>query len=469
MRIRLARRLRGSLRLPGDKSISHRAALIAALAAGRTRISNFSTSADCAATLRCLEELGIYIERAGEEVIIAGSGPESIWRAPAGALDCANSGTTMRLLAGALAGQPFASVLTGDDSLRRRPMRRIIEPLEMMGARVSSPDGRAPLTINGRRPLQAITYELPVASAQVKSCVLLAGLQAEGRTTVRETLAPARDHTERSLKWFGAEIKTETDSAAGDIGDQLRDATATADRLRATDAADAAIAGRAAARSITVAGPARLTARDLTIPGDVSSAAYFIVAAALLPGSSLALQGVGLNPTRTLFLDILRAWGAEASAAEQSAAEPEPVGQITVRGGEGLRLDARATLRGASIAQLIDELPLLAVAGSQMEGGLEIRDARELRAKESDRIAATVANLRALGAKVEEYEDGLRVAGRARLRGAQLDARGDHRIAMAFAVAALLAEGETEIAGAEEFVGVSFPEFFRLLDAVTER
>ncbi len=443
MKIRPARCLRGSLRLPGDKSISHRAAIIAALAKGRTRIGNFSTSADCAATLACLAELGLRVERAGDAVLIEGGGTENIWQQPARPLDCANSGTTMRLLAGALAAQPFASVLTGDASLSRRPMRRIIEPLEMMGARISATDGRAPLTINGRRPLRAISYALPIASAQVKSCILLAGLQAEGRTSVRETLADTRDHTERLLRWFGAEIETKTERGAA--------------------------AERAQATLVAVNGPSALTARDTAIPGDISSAAYFIVAAALLPGSSLRLHAVGLNPTRTLFLDRLRAWGADVRLSEQGAGDPEPQGEIAVRGGEGLRPDALSALRGASIAQLIDELPLLAVAGTQMEGGLEIRDASELRAKESDRIAATVANLRAMGAEVEEYQDGLLVAARARLRGALLDARGDHRIAMAFAVAALLAEGESEIAGAEECVGVSFPEFFRLLEAVTER
>ena len=435
--------MRGSLQLPGDKSISHRAAIIAALAKGRTRIGNFSTGADCAATLACLEELGVSFERADDAVIIEGSGLENIWQAPARPLDCANSGTTMRLLAGALAAQPFASVLIGDASLSRRPMRRIIEPLEMMGARISATAERAPLTISGRRPLRAINYELPVASAQVKSCVLLAGLQAEGRTTVRETIANTRDHTEHLLRWFGAEIETksEREAAAENMPPNL----------------------------VAVEGPAHLTARDVVVPGDISSAAYFIVAAALLPGSSLRLHGVGLNPTRTLFLDTLRAWGADARISVRSADDAEPQGEIIVRSGEGLRATSLPALRGASTAQLIDELPLLAIAGTQMEGGLEIRDAGELRAKESDRIAATVANLRAMGALVEEYEDGLRVAPRAPLRGALLDARGDHRIAMAFAVAALLADGESEIAGAEECVGVSFPEFFRLLEAITER
>ena len=437
MLIRPARRLRGRLRVPGDKSVSHRAAMLASLAAGRTRIDNFSSSADCASTLEVLRGLGVKIERDGGVVTVEGAGSFTEPEAP---LDCGNSGTTMRLMAGVLAAQPFASVLTGDESLSRRPMRRVMEPLTSMGARLSAVDGHAPMTVEGRRPLRSIRYEMPVASAQVKSCVLLAGLGAEGRTGVVEPNTQTRDHTERMLRWFGVEVRRE----------ELPDGARVA---------------------VSVEGGARLKARDLTVPGDISSAAFPLAAAALLSGSELELEGVGLNPTRAAVLDALRRVGCELSVEDERETSNEPTGLVRI-GGAG-RLTPRAAganvIRGALVAQLIDELPVLAVIGTALEGGLEIRDARELRVKESDRIASTVANLRAMGARVEEFDDGLRVEGPARLRGARLQSYGDHRIAMAFAVAALAAEGETEIEGAEECVAVSFPEFFPLLESLTER
>ena len=444
MLIRPARRLRGRLRVPGDKSVSHRAAMLASLAAGGTRIENFSSSADCSSTLEALRGLGVGVERDGSVVVIngagVGGGPPR-FSAPAGPLDCGNSGTTMRLLAGILAAQPFASVLTGDESLSRRPMRRVMEPLELMGARLSAEDGHAPLRVEGRRPLRAIRYEMPVASAQVKSCVLLAGLGAEGRTEVVEPSAQTRDHTERMLRWFGVEVGTK------------------------------GLPGEGGRVVVSVEGGSRLTARDLTVPGDISSAAFPGAAAALLPGSGLELEGVGLNPTRAAVLEAFRGLGCALSVGDERERSNEPTGLIRVRGVGGLTPQAAGAnvIRGAYVAQLIDELPVLAVVGTAVEGGLEIRDARELRVKESDRISASVTNLRAMGAQVEEFEDGLRVEGPARLRGARLQSYGDHRIAMAFAVAGLAAEGETEIEGAEECVGVSFPEFFPLLESLAER
>jgi 3-phosphoshikimate 1-carboxyvinyltransferase len=438
--IRGARKIRGQVQLPGDKSISHRAAMIAALADGTSSIRNFSSSADCAATLSCLMALGVGIERDHAALAITGAGLDGM-RAAAGALDCGNSGTTMRLLAGILAGQDFKSTLTGDDSLRSRPMQRIIEPLRMMGARISSPDGRAPLVIEGHRDLKAITYELLVASAQVKSCILLAGLSANGQTEVVEN-GITRDHTERMLNSFGVRVETGDAGQAGET-----------------------------ARSIRIKGPAHLRAQDVSIPGDISSAAYFIAAAALLPESSLEVRDVGVNPTRVLFLEQLRTLGLPAEIIDVREESNEPVGVIRVRGSEApaspAQSDSPMMIRGFMVPQLIDELPLLAVVGSQIEGGIEIRDAAELRVKESDRIATTAMNLKAMGAKVEEFDDGLRVAGGAPLHGAKIDPRGDHRIAMAFTVAGLLAEGETEIEDAD-CVAVSFPEFFDLLESVVE-
>jgi 3-phosphoshikimate 1-carboxyvinyltransferase len=418
--------------MPGDKSISHRAAMIAALADGPSRITNCGTGVDCEATLSCLMKLGVSIERRGNELLVHGVGADGL-RAPAEPLDCTNSGTTMRLLAGILAGQNLKSTLTGDESLRSRPMARIIKPLRMMGASISSSDGRAPLVIEGHQPLKAIRHELPVASAQVKSGILLAGLSAAGRTEVVESQV-TRDHTERMLRWFGVPL-------------EVRDVEGL--------------------RAVTVDGPARFKARDVSIPGDVSSAAYFIAAAALLPGSSLEITDVGVNPTRVSFLEQLRSLGFDVAVSNEREECNEPVGTIRVSGSKSSS-ESAALLRGTMIPQLIDELPLLAVVGSQIEGGIEIRDAAELRAKESDRIAATVQNLRAMGAEVEEFKDGLRVAGPAPLRGALIDPHGDHRIAMAFSVAGLIAQGETEIKDAE-CVAVSFPEFFELLESVVER
>jgi len=452
MRITPARRLKGNLRLPGDKSISHRAALIAGLARGRSQLTNFSTSSDCTSTLRCLAQLGVRIEQHENDVRIDGVGIGGL-TAPQEALDCGNSGSTIRMLAGVLAGNDFTATLTGDKSLRSRPMRRIIEPLEMMGAAFESEAGHPPLRLTGRRPLTPISYELPVASAQVKSCVLLAGLHAHGRTEVVERLGGTRDHTERMLHWFGVEVEDAPNSD-----------------------------GRK--KSCAVNGPANFPARNVNIPGDFSSAAFLIATAALLPGSEFNIEGVGLNPTRTQLLTVLRQVGANIETADAREVCNEPVGTLRIRGMEtGGQLATRtagATINGAQgpsppltidgqlTAALIDELPLVAVIGTQIPSGLIIRDARELRFKESDRIAATVVNLRAMGAEVEEYDDGLMVGGAVQLRGTQLESFNDHRIAMAFSVAALLAKGESELAGGE-CVAISFPEFFELLESVTER
>jgi 3-phosphoshikimate 1-carboxyvinyltransferase len=444
MRIKPARRIRGRLELPGDKSISHRAAIIAALARGRSILRNYSTSEDCARTLECLRALGVHADSVGVDVSVSGVGTSGLV-APEAALDCGNSGTTMRLLAGVLAGQDFSSTLTGDDSLRSRPMRRVIEPLEQMGARIASEQGHAPLRITGRKPLAALSYRMTVPSAQVKSCLLLAGLNAQGRTRVIEKEGRTRDHTERMLRWFGVAVETEQERE-GDAG--LSEVSA-------------------------VEGPASFAARDLSIPGDISSAVFFIAAAAMLPGSDIEIEDVGLNPTRSQILRSLSQLRADVKVYAERERSNETVGTIRVRGGEGLTAPVEGSaanmLRGSLIPQLIDELPMLAVVGTQVSGGLTIRDAAELRVKESDRIAAVAVNLRAMGAEVTEYEDGLTVNGPTLLRGAKLDAFGDHRIAMAFAIAALIAEGESEIARAEECVGVSFPEFFRILESVVER
>ena len=427
MKLNPARSINGRLRLPGDKSISHRAALIAALARGGSEISNFSTARDCASTLGCLRSLGISIEHKDGKILFAAS-QELV--APREPLDCGNSGSTLRILAGVLAGYDFTAELVGDESLNSRPMRRIIEPLELMGAKFESSSGKAPLRVRGTMNPIPITYKLPLASAQVKSAVLFAGLNAQGRTTVIET-TQSRDHTERLFNGFGVSVTTNSDL------------------------------------SVTLDGPARFNGGAITIPGDVSSAAYFVAAAMLLSGSQLTIEGVGLNPTRAAFLSVLSAWGADIATTDMQTERNEPYGTINVRG--GITGDAKQRPLGqAMIPSLIDELPLLAVVGSQIDGGIRIQDASELRLKESDRLATTAANLRAMGAEVKEFPDGLSVSGPTQLHGALVDSHGDHRIAMAFSVAALLAKGETEISGAE-CVAISFPEFFPLLESLIKR
>ena len=433
MKVLPAHRVKGQLRLPGDKSISHRAALIAALANGVSQLSNFSTSRDCASTLSCLQQLGVSITR--DDDILSITGRHELTKA-AEPLDCGNSGSTMRMLAGVVASQDFSSELTGDESLSTRPMQRIIEPLELMGAHIRSQERKPPLTIQGSRHLKPISYKLPIASAQVKSCILFAGLRADGDTEVVEKNS-SRDHTERLFSAFGVPVSLKT----ADGGN-----------------------------SVALKGPARFTAANFLIPGDISSAAYFVAMALLLPGSELAIEGLGLNPTRIEYLSALRSWGANITTSDVRQECNEPLGTLRVRSGlpaTKARYEKRI-LSDSMIPNLIDELPLLAVVGTQIPGGLEIRNAEELRVKESDRLAATVKNLRAMGAEIEEYDDGLAVSGPTSLHGALIDSYGDHRIAMAFSVAALVAEGPSEIDGAE-CVEISFPEFFKLLEMVVER
>ena len=436
MIIHPAKRLSGRVRVPGDKSISLRAAMLSSIAEGQTVIRGFASSADCHSTLDCLQTLGVDISVDGTTVTVNGRGIYA-YKSPDRELDCGNSGSTMRMLSGMVAGCDFVSTLTGDDSLRSRPMGRIIGPLEKMGAAVSSLDGKAPLKITGRSPLQPISYETPVASAQVKTCVLLAGLFADGRTELIGRLGLTRDHTERMLRWVGIDVETYS-----------------------TDNGSPAVAIR---------GNSKLTARPISVPGDVSSAAFFIVGAALLTGSDLLIENVGLNPTRAQVVGAVRSLGVNIEIEDEREDGNEPIGNLRIRGGSVLSSAVSpAVLEGPVIAQLIDELPVLSVLGTQVEGGLLIRNAAELRVKESDRIATTVANLRAMGAEVEEYSDGLRVNGPVRLHGARIDSHGDHRIAMAFSIAGLIATGETQIIGAE-CAAVSFPEFYELLDDAAVR
>ena len=424
--IRPARNILGSLRLPGDKSISHRYAMLGGFAAGVSRFTNFSTGADCASTLTSMEALGAKVKRTGaDSVEITGvAGRVTPAKHP---LDCGNSGSTMRMISGLLAPQEGRFTLIGDASLSRRPMERIRKPLEAMGARLTLTDGHAPLTIDGG-PLKALDYTTPVPSAQVKSCILLAGLQTEGTTTVREAIR-TRDHSELALRAFGATVARN-------------------------------------AESVSIAGPQQLHAIDVAVPGDLSSAAFFLCAAILFPGSNLVIDALGLNPTRATLLDVLTALGAHIAVLNLEEKHAELVGTVQISApAEGLGSTA---IGGALAAQLIDELPVLAAIAPYTSGGIRIRGARELRVKESDRIALVAKNLRAMGAEVEEFEDGLDVPGGQTLHGATIDAGGDHRIAMAFSVAALRAEGETLIQGAES-AAISFPEFFDLLDRVAER
>ena len=424
--IRPARNILGTLRLPGDKSISHRYAMLGAFAAGTSRFSNFSTGADCASTLSCMQALGARVRKLDDgRIEIDGVGGRVT---PVDhPLDCGNSGSTMRMISGLLAPQQGSFTLIGDESLSRRPMERVRKPLAEMSAEMTLTEGHAPVTIRGTQ-LRAIDYTMPVPSAQVKSCVLLAGLQTAGTTIVRESLR-TRDHSELALRAFGAQLTRSIDS-------------------------------------ITITGPQTLQAIEAAVPGDISSAAFFLCAAALFPGSGLILDGIGLNPTRATLLDVLTALGARIAVLQIQESHSELVGTVQITtDADGL---GSTTISGALAAQLIDELPVLAAIGPYTSGGIRIRDARELRVKESDRIALVARNLRAMGAEVEEFEDGLDVPGGQKLHGAVIDSGGDHRIAMAFSVAALRAEGETLIQGAES-AAISFPEFFDLLDKVAER
>jgi 3-phosphoshikimate 1-carboxyvinyltransferase len=429
--VRPARSISGVIELPGDKSISHRYALLAALAQGRSEITHYSAATDCQSTLGCLKKLGAAVERSGRngdlQVAITGNGLDGL-RAARGSLDAENSGTTMRLLTGLLAGQHFDSTLIGDSSLRRRPMRRVIEPLARMGAHIRARESNfAPIEIHGSI-LKPIRYALPVPSAQVKSAVLLAGLFAEGETAVEEPVC-TRDHTEVALREFGADVRK-----VGNV--------------------------------VTISGRPHLVPRQAMIPGDLSSGVFLLAAALILPGSNLVIHNVGLNPTRSAVLDVLGGWGAPISIASLRGESGELIGDVSVRHGDL----SGGTLSGELIAQLIDELPMLAALAPYTEGGIEIRNAAELRVKESDRIAVLADNLRRMGAQVEERPDGLRIEGRGanRLRGAEIDPRGDHRMAMAFAVAALGVAGDSVIRDSE-CVDISYPDFFSVLERAVER
>jgi 3-phosphoshikimate 1-carboxyvinyltransferase len=421
-RISPAASISGAISLPGDKSISHRYAMIAAISQGETRIHNYSTGADCHSTLACVRALGIDVEGSGTEFAIRGKGLDGL-RAPAADLDAGNSGSTIRMLSGILAAQPFTSRIFGDESLSRRPMQRIMKPLAEMGAHIRAREDKfPPLEIEGAR-LRPIEYALPVPSAQVKTCVLFAGLFAEGQTTVIEPMR-SRDHTEIALREFGADLTVER-------------------------------------HTIRLTGRPTLTGRELTVPSDLSSAAFFIAAALMTPGSQLAIGGVGLNPTRSALLDFLVGMGAKIRIPELESRNGELAGEILVEHSE-LR---GGTIEGALTAALIDEIPVLAVLGAATEQGITVKDASELRIKETDRIRTVVDNLRLMGVEAEESADGMFIPGRQKFHAAELHSYGDHRIAMAFAVAALCADGVSTIHEAEA-ASVSFPEFWDRLGQI---
>src|ERR1051326_4944451 len=422
--IRPVRSLQGSIRLPGDKSISHRYAMLGSIAEGDTKIENYSTGADCASTLGCIRGLGVQWERDSGKIVIHGKGSQL--QAPKESLDCGNSGSTIRMLSGILAGQNFTTELFGDESLSKRPMARVITPLESMGAKISSKDGgRPPLRITGGR-LKAIEYNMPVPSAQVKSCLLHAGLYADGETKITESIR-TRDHGEVALRAFGAEVK--------------RNGT-----------------------QVSIAGGQKLKAIEAIVPGDISSSAFFLCAAALFPGSQLTITHLLMNPTRARLFDILISMGLKINLTQVEEHHGELVGTAQAEG-NSLR---GVVLSSGDSAALIDEIPVLAAIAPYTEEGIEVRDAGELRVKESDRIATVANGLRKMGAVVEEFEDGFRVPGGQQLRGAEVDSAGDHRIAMAFAIAALKAQGETTIRGADAAV-ISFPAFYNTLEAIVER
>ncbi len=423
--IRHARTLQGSLVLPGDKSISHRYAMLAGLAEGTSRLANFSTGADPHSSLACMEALGAKVEKKEKHIEVTGAAGS--FSQPTEALDCGNSGSTMRMLSGLIAAHPHTFTLVGDHSLTQRPMERIRKPLAAMGAHITLTDGHAPITIHGSR-LQAIDFETPIPSAQVKTAVLFAGLQADGTTSLSEAIL-TRDHSEHALRAFGATLTRENSR-------------------------------------LSIAGGQKLHAIDATVPGDLSSAAFFLCAALLFPDSNLILDAVGLNPTRSALLDVVAALGAKIRLLNVEEHHGELVGTLQVNANPSAAPTKPFEISGALTAQLIDELPVLSAIAPYTRSGLIIRDAQELRVKESDRIALVARNLRAMGAELTEHPDGLDIPGGQSLHGAQIDSGTDHRIAMAFSVAGLRASSETEIDGAEA-AAISFPEFFRHLRELT--
>jgi 3-phosphoshikimate 1-carboxyvinyltransferase len=415
--------LESIISIPGDKSISHRSVMIGAIAAGTTDIENFLPGEDCRSTVRCIQQLGIEVDEISPTHLqVKGKGPGGLVE-PENYLDVGNSGTTIRLLSGLLAGQDFLSILTGDSSIRRRPMARVAEPLRQMGAQVwGRNDGRcAPLAIRGGH-LKAINYHTPVASAQIKSALLLAGLYADGETAVTEP-APSRDHTEKMLQAFGANI-------------QVNGLT-------------------------TVVKASSLTARQVIVPGDISSAAFFLVAGAIIPGSRMTVKNVGLNPTRTGILDVLAEMGARIKITNQHESSGELIGDITVEG-QGLK---GVTIAGDLIPRLIDEIPVLAVAGAVAEGKTIIKDATELKVKESNRLKAIATELTRFGANIQETEDGLIIKGQRNFTGAVCNSYQDHRIAMACALMGLVASGRTVVQGAE-CIDISFPGFQNIINSL---
>ncbi len=423
-----ARGFRGSLALPGDKSISHRYAMLAGFAEGTSRIANFSTGADPHSSLACMAAMGAVVKLAATDSRVTEiTGTGGVLHAPPQPLNCGNSGSTMRMLAGLLAAQEGDFTLVGDGSLSARPMERIRKPLAAMGARIDLTGDHAPMTIRGG-PLQAIDFDAPIPSAQVKTAVLFAGLQASGTTSLSE-LIRTRDHSEHALRAFGAKLEHN--------GERLR-----------------------------IQGGQKLHAIDATVPGDMSSAAFFLCAALLFEDSNLVLDALGMNPTRSALLDVITALGGVIKILDVGEQHGEMVGTIQVnRSPRGLR---GINIAGPLSAQLIDELPVLAAIGPYTKDGIRIRDAKELRVKESDRIALVVKNLRAMGAEVVEHDDGMNIPGGQQLHGGVIDSGQDHRIAMAFSIAALRAVGETEIRGADA-VAISFPEFFDYLDEMAIR
>ncbi len=420
------RKLSGTVRVPGDKSISHRALMFAAMASGESGLTGLATGKDVASTAAVMRELGADIDKLGTGLVRVRGVDGGRFTAPAGVIDAGNSGTTIRLLSGILAGQEFATTISGDKYLRRRPMKRVIDPLVAMGARIESEGGLPPLTIHGGG-LRGMEYALPVPSAQVKSCVLLAGLFAGGATTVVENM-PSRDHTERLLPVFGVSVEC--------------------GNLRST-----------------VSGGVSPRAAAVTIPGDPSSAAFFAAAAAIVPGGEVLLENICLNPTRAAFFDVLEEMGAKVERLNSRSGAGEPVADLRVAHGGLLKA---FDIGGSIIPSLVDEVPVLAVLAALADGASRIRDAAELRVKETDRLKAVADNLGRMGASVRELPDGLVIDGSAQLAGAQIDSYGDHRIAMAFSVAGLVADGETEIHDSS-CADISFPGFYSELDRLTGR
>jgi 3-phosphoshikimate 1-carboxyvinyltransferase len=422
--VRPARTLQGSLVLPGDKSISHRYAMLAGLAEGTSRLSNFSTGADPHSSLACMAALGATVKDLGTHIEVTGTA--GAFQQPEAPLDCGNSGSTMRMLSGLIAPHPHTFTLTGDHSLTLRPMERIRKPLAAMGANLTLVDGHAPITIHGG-PLRAIDFDTPIPSAQVKTAVLFAGLQASGITSLSETVR-TRDHSEHALRAFGATLTRKDDR-------------------------------------LSIPGGQKLHAIDATVPGDLSSAAFFLCAALLFPDSNLILDSLGMNPTRSALLDVVTALGARIRILNVEEQHGELLGTIQVNAAAPRSMAGPFRIDGALTAQLIDELPVLSAIAPYTKTGISIRDAKELRVKESDRIALVAKNLAAMGAEFTEYEDGLDIPGNQTLHGATIDSGADHRIAMAFSIAALRATSETLIDGAEA-AAISFPEFFTHLETL---